>query len=100
MLEKPDEQIQLSVQKELQELIGVQGNPIFQQVIRWTRAMPQYHVGHLQRVDEIQQDVARYPGLELAGNGLHGVGIPQCIHSGESAAERLLNSGAKITASI
>ena len=100
MLEKPDEEIQLSVQKELQELIGVQGNPIFQQVIRWTRAMPQYHVGHLQRVDEIQQDVARYPGLELAGNGLHGVGIPQCIHSGESAAERLLNSGAKIPANI
>jgi oxygen-dependent protoporphyrinogen oxidase len=62
--------------------------------------MPQYHVGHLQRVDEIQQDVARYPGLELAGNGLHGVGIPQCIHSGESAAERLLNSGAKIPANI
>jgi len=94
MLEKSDEEIQLSVQRELQELIGVQGEPIFAQVVRWTRAMPQYHVGHLQRVDEIEQHVARYPGLEMAGNGLHGVGIPQCIHSGESAVERLFNSWA------
>ena len=92
MLEKSDEEIQLSVQKELQDLIGVKGKPIFEQVIRWNRAMPQYHLGHLQRVDEIEQLVVRHSGLELAGNGLHGVGIPQCIHSGESAAERLFNS--------
>jgi len=100
MLEKSDEEIQFSVQRELQDLIGVQGEPVFEEVIRWTRAMPQYHVGHLQRVDEIEQHVARHPGLELAGNGLHGVGIPQCIHSGESAAERLFNSWAKMPANV
>ena len=51
--------------------------------------MPQYHVGHLTRVASIEARVAALPGLELAGNAYHGVGIPQCIHSGETAAERI-----------
>lgn len=98
MLEKSDEEIHLSVQKELQELLGVRSEPIFQQVVRWNKAMPQYHLGHLQRVKQIDQQLAQHPGLALAGNGLRGVGIPQCIHSGESAAERILKSWEATTA--
>ena len=52
-------------------------------------SMPQYHVGHLQRVAQIETRVATFRGLELAGNAYHGVGIPQCIHSGEAAAGRV-----------
>jgi oxygen-dependent protoporphyrinogen oxidase len=51
--------------------------------------MPQYHVGHLELVAEIESRVAEHPGLELAGNAYRGVGIPQCIRSGREAAERL-----------
>ena len=51
--------------------------------------MPQYHVGHLDRVARIEQLAARHPTLALAGNAYHGVGIPQCIASGEQAAERI-----------
>jgi oxygen-dependent protoporphyrinogen oxidase len=53
--------------------------------------MPQYHVGHLERVALIEQLTARWPNLALAGNAYHGVGIPQCIASGQSAAERLVS---------
>jgi len=95
MLDKSDEEIHLSVQKELQELLGVRSEPLFKQVVRWNKAMPQYHLGHLQRVEQIEQQVAQHPGLALAGNGLHGVGIPQCIHSGETAAERVLTALAR-----
>jgi oxygen-dependent protoporphyrinogen oxidase len=52
--------------------------------------MPQYHVGHLQRIARIEQLAARHRCLALAGNAYRGVGIPQCIASGESAAEELL----------
>jgi oxygen-dependent protoporphyrinogen oxidase len=56
--------------------------------------MPQYHVGHLTRIARIERFAAHWPGLALAGNAYHGVGIPQCIASGEAAAERVA-AGAK-----
>jgi oxygen-dependent protoporphyrinogen oxidase len=52
--------------------------------------MPQYHLGHVDRVARIEARVAKLAGLELAGNAYRGVGVPDCIHSGELAAERLL----------
>jgi oxygen-dependent protoporphyrinogen oxidase len=52
--------------------------------------MAQYRVGHLDRVAAIEAAVARHPGLALTGNAYHGIGIPDCIHSGEQAAERLM----------
>jgi oxygen-dependent protoporphyrinogen oxidase len=53
--------------------------------------MPQYHLGHLERVDRIEHRLIDLPGLALAGNAYRGVGIPDCIHSGEQAAETLFN---------
>lgn len=75
---------------ELSELIGLQGEPVISRVCRYHRAMPQYHLGHLQLVDTIDAQVAKHPGLALAGNAYRGVGIPHCVHSGELAAERVL----------
>ena len=74
---------------ELADLVGLRGEPGFVDIARWAGAMPQYHVGHLDRVARIEDLAAELPGLELAGNAYHGVGIPQCIHSGEQAAERI-----------
>jgi oxygen-dependent protoporphyrinogen oxidase len=51
--------------------------------------MAQYAVGHRERALRIEERVRRLPGLALAGNGYHGIGIPDCVHSGESAAEAL-----------
>jgi oxygen-dependent protoporphyrinogen oxidase len=52
--------------------------------------MPQYVLGHPERLQRIEAALARLPGLALAGNGYKGIGIPDCIHSGEVAAEKIL----------
>ncbi|MFI4873925.1 MAG: protoporphyrinogen oxidase [Blastopirellula sp. JB062] len=85
----PDRQLRKIVSEELSELIGLKGEPQTFSVRRWTAQMPQYHVGHLDLVERIEQATARLPGLALAGNAYHGVGVPTCIRSGELAAERL-----------
>jgi oxygen-dependent protoporphyrinogen oxidase len=78
------------VRDELQTTLGVTGEPDLSMVVRYPRAMPQYHLGHLDRVAEIERLTTRHPGLALAGNAYRGVGIPDAIHSGEQAAERIL----------
>ena len=86
----PNEELLRLVQSELNELLGVRGEPQMSLVVRYPRAMPQYHVGHLDRVARIEALTARHSGLALAGNAYHGVGIPDAIQSGEAAAERTL----------
>jgi oxygen-dependent protoporphyrinogen oxidase len=54
--------------------------------------MPQYHVGHLARIDRIDAAMAAFPTLALAGNAYRGTGIPDCVASGDAAAERLINA--------
>lgn len=86
----PDDQIQQLVRKELAELLGVHGDPEFCQINRWLGTMPQYHVGHLDLVERIEQWAAAIPQFALAGNAYRGVGIPFCVRSGEQAAERVV----------
>jgi oxygen-dependent protoporphyrinogen oxidase len=85
----PDEDLLRIVHQELVDLIGLRGEPRLTQINRWQGAMPQYHLGHLERVARIERLVTQLPGLALAGNAYRGVGIPQCIRSGEQAAERI-----------
>jgi oxygen-dependent protoporphyrinogen oxidase len=89
MLERSDEELVLSIRNDLRHLIGVRAEPLFAEVARWDRSMPQYHVGHLERIRRIDERVASLPGLALAGNAFTGLGIPDCIRSGEAAAEKL-----------
>jgi oxygen-dependent protoporphyrinogen oxidase len=84
-----DDEIKRLVQSELEKILGVTWKPDFMIVSRWMRSMPQYHVGHLDVVASIESELAGFPRLALAGNALHGVGIPDCIHSGELAAEKV-----------
>lgn len=84
----PDDDLLAIAQRELAEVLGVRGEPLVAQIGRWQGAMPQYHVGHLDLVGKIEAHTAAHEGLELAGNAYRGVGVPQCIHSGETAAER------------
>ena len=93
LLKQSDTEIQAMVQAELSRILGVRGVPDFSIVARWDRAMPQYHVGHVDLVSRIEEAVAAHPGLALAGNAWHGVGIPDCIHSVELAAEKVFSQG-------
>ncbi len=95
MLEKSDDQLRRIAEEELRDLLGISGSPTLSLVFRWPRAMPQYHLGHLDRLRRINDRLAQLPGLALAGNAYEGVGIPQCIRSGEQAAEQLLKTSGK-----
>lgn len=90
LLEQDDSEMTKTVSTELGQLLGVGGQPDFMEVVRWNRAMPQYHLGHVQRVDRIFELADGLPGIELAGNAYRGVGLPDCIASAEAAAERIL----------
>jgi len=82
------------VEADLHELLGIREDPRFIEVTKWERSMPQYEVGHLDRVSEIEKLVTELPGLSLAGNAYRGAGIPDCVRSGEAAAEYLINQRA------
>lgn len=92
LFDLPDDELIAIVRRELEELLGVTWRPDFTIVARHPRSMPQYHVGHLKLVAEIESLAARLPRLVFAGNAFHGVGLPDCIHSGEQAAERIVES--------
>ena len=76
--------------REVASLLRITGEPIVQRVVRQQQAMPQYHVGHRQRVVRIDARLRRFPTLALAGSGLYGVGVPRCVESAESAAEQIV----------
>jgi oxygen-dependent protoporphyrinogen oxidase len=87
-----DETIINIVREELQQIVGLRAAPLFARVYKWKSAMAQYGVGHLERLERIESLRKQLPGLALAGNGYRGIGVPDCIRSGQQAAKELLNS--------
>jgi oxygen-dependent protoporphyrinogen oxidase len=92
-----DDQLIAIVRKELQDILGGQvlgsrASPLFARVYRWKSAMAQYGVGHLERLDRIERLRLQLPGLALAGNGYRGIGVPDCVRSGQDAVASLLRS--------
>ncbi|HET6973308.1 MAG TPA: protoporphyrinogen oxidase [Pyrinomonadaceae bacterium] len=86
-----EQEISRRVEADLRELLGIREDPRFIETAKWERSMPQYEVGHLDRVSEIEKLASALPGLSLAGNAYRGAGIPDCVRSGEAAAEYLVN---------
>jgi len=86
-----DEQMVKMVRHELREILGLTREPLFSRVYRWDRAMPQYEVGHLERLGRIEELGSRTSGLFLAGNAYRGIGVPDCVRSGSEAATSALN---------
>ena len=78
------------VREDLRDLLGITKPPIFAVTEKWRRSMPQYHVGHLGLVEEIKARVRELSGLHLAGNAYGGAGVPDCVRSGETAANKIL----------
>ena len=79
------------VREELQEIVGVRREPLFARVYKWKSAMAQYGVGHLERLERIEVLRKQLPRLALAGNGYRGIGVPDCIRSGQQAAKELMD---------
>lgn len=86
VLQREDADLLRLVAGEVAQLTGLRGAPIAGRVSRWGGALPQYAPGHLERVRRIRADVARVPGLAVAGAAYDGVGVPACIRSGYAAA--------------
>lgn len=89
LVDLEDRELIALVKSEIERTVGLTGQPEMAHVFRWRNCMPQYHLGHLDRVNEIESGIAKLPGLELAGNSYRGVGIPACIESGQAAASRV-----------
>jgi len=89
LIELSDQELLAHTQRELGELCGLSGEPVLYEVARWRQTMPQYHVGHLDRIARIRALVGDLPNFALAGNAYDGVGVPLCIQSGEQAAEKV-----------
>ncbi|MEM0927444.1 MAG: protoporphyrinogen oxidase, partial [Planctomycetota bacterium] len=86
LLEQSDDALVELAREELSQLIGLDGRETLARVVRWNHAMPQYHVGHLQRVSKIEHCFDRIPRLHLATNALHGVGIAPVIANARRVA--------------
>jgi protoporphyrinogen/coproporphyrinogen III oxidase len=88
-----DDQIVGIVRSELQVILGLCAEPLFARVYKWKSAMAQYGVGHLERLERIERLRQKLPGVALAGNAYRGIGVPDCVRSGQEAARELLSAG-------
>ena len=103
ILEASDQDIVQVVRDELRSILGVADEPLSSRVYRWPRSMAQYTIGHGERLQAITERLQTHPGLYLAGNAYEGIGIPDVIRSGETAAREarayLTHAPAEIVAS-
>ncbi len=90
-LELDDDALTAAVLDDLDRHVGLTGQPTDVRITRWWRSMPQYAPGHGERIDRLEAMVAREaPGLQLAGAGYRGLGVPACIAQGQAAARAAL----------
>jgi oxygen-dependent protoporphyrinogen oxidase len=85
----PDGELIAAVGAELKLLHGVTAAPVFVRIVRWPRAIPQYLVGHPERVGRILSRAAKHPGLFLAGNAYSGVAVNDCTAQARPLARRV-----------
>jgi len=90
--EMTDDELVARAVGELSSMLGVRGAPLDAVVTRWPSSFPQYLVGHLGRIEALEQAVARRRGLALAGAALHGIGVPACIGGGRRAAQQVVGA--------
>jgi oxygen-dependent protoporphyrinogen oxidase len=84
-----DDRLLRALRDELRLALGITADPIWHHIVRWERAIPQYFLGHLERVAQIEVRAARHPGLFLGGNAYHGVALNDCTEQAAVLAERI-----------
>jgi oxygen-dependent protoporphyrinogen oxidase len=91
IVNRPDEELVQTVLAEFHSILGLNpfARPLFSRVYRWHRGMPQYTLRHVDRVTLIEEQSAQIPGLAFAGGSYRGVGVPNCIESGERAVSKI-----------
>ncbi|NGO81873.1 protoporphyrinogen oxidase [Streptomyces sp. YC504] len=88
-LDVPDRHLIRTAVSELHLAAGRMGEPTSARVTRWDRSLPQYGVGHADRVERIREAVAKLPGIELSGAAYEGVGVAACVATGRKAARQV-----------
>ncbi|MBL8070682.1 MAG: protoporphyrinogen oxidase [Nitrospira sp.] len=91
ILQRDDEALVRCVREELASIVGLQATPHYVEVNRWNRAMPQYTLGHLDRLVQLDAALSRFGGLAVTGAGYRGVGLPDCIRDGADTAAKILH---------
>jgi protoporphyrinogen/coproporphyrinogen III oxidase len=86
MVDWDDDRLAKAVYEELKLAQGVRGEPVFRHIVRWPRAIPQYLIGHSERVERIEARNAKYPNLHLTGNAFKGVAMNDCVEQGDRIA--------------
>lgn len=85
----PEDDLIPLVRAELKDILGIDAEPMLARVFRWPNALPQYNLGHPDRLAAIERCVATHPGLALTGASYRGVGIPDCIADAQARATAL-----------
>ena len=83
-----DSELTSVVESELRELLGIEATPLFQRIYRWRQANPQYDVGHISHIDALEKELPG--GIFVTGSPYRGIGIPDCIHQGQQAVDKVL----------
>ncbi|MEU8357657.1 protoporphyrinogen oxidase [Nonomuraea sp. NPDC048882] len=91
LLQREDTELVSLAMAEMADVMGVRGLPVDSRVTRWGGGLPQYNVGHLDRVARVRAAVAVQPGLAVCGAAYDGIGIPACIGTARTAAARILD---------
>lgn len=86
-----DRELLSAVRHDIEEILKIKGEPLLCRIYRWPRSMPQYTLGHQERISRIEEAIASHPGLFLTGSSYRGIGISDCVHQGALAAEKVLD---------
>ena len=91
LTEESDERIVGIVSEELSSIMGVSGKPVFRRIARWQHAIPQYNLGHLSIIEQVERFEQRHPGMFVSGNFRGGISVGDCIINSDKTARRVQN---------
>lgn len=86
MVDKSDKEMLDLIKADLKDIMGITAEPVKTRIFRWKKSMPQYTIGHPERIKTINDQLASHDGLFVAGASYKGVGIPDCMNNGRNAA--------------
>ncbi len=92
LLSYSDDQLHEIVRNELREILSLKAQPRFARVFRWQSALPQYEIGHLERVAAMEKMLTQLPEVRVIGNSFYGIGIPDCVRSARKAVDAITSA--------